>query len=251
MTHVLQDLGFTVVPVGEELHGSASITPHMWLPGTSVLRASILAMWTDVLTGLLAVDAVAPRVPVTLQLEVHLYQPPAEVTRVRAVGRRVKVGRTVVVSGADFTDEGGEPLATGTGLFMASPDQSRTMPPPPSDEELVELAPSLRVPLADRAGCERLAPGVAAVVRRDDGLNASGSVNGGLLALAVEEAAVSVQPGATLAMMTMRYLRPVHVGPAVATATSRGGLGQVSVTDSGRNDVLAVVATTRAFAPGS
>ena len=45
----------------------------------------------------------------------------------------------------------------------------------------------------------------------------------------------------------MHYLQPVRVGPAVATAEVRGGLGRVEVRDAGQDDRLAVVATTRTF----
>jgi len=39
----------------------------------------------------------------------------------------------------------------------------------------------------------------------------------------------------------------VRVGPAVARATVRSGVGEVVVTDRGRGDALAVLATTRTF----
>jgi hypothetical protein len=85
---------------------------------------------------------------------------------------------------------------------------------------------------------------------RPDGLNASGTLNGGLLALVVEEAALSAAPpGATLASLSMRYAQPVRVGPAVAEADVRDGLGDVVVRDAGRDDRLAVIATTRTFPP--
>jgi hypothetical protein len=45
----------------------------------------------------------------------------------------------------------------------------------------------------------------------------------------------------------MHYQQPVRVGPAVATAEVRAGLGRVEVRDAGREDRLAVVATTRIF----
>jgi acyl-coenzyme A thioesterase PaaI-like protein len=83
---------------------------------------------------------------------------------------------------------------------------------------------------------------------RPDGLNASGTLNGGLLALAVEEAALSAEPGTTLASLSIRYAQPVRKGPAVAHAEVRDGLGQVVVRDQGRDDRLAVIASTRAFA---
>ena len=49
----------------------------------------------------------------------------------------------------------------------------------------------------------------------------------------------------------MRYVQPVRVGPAVAEADVRDGLGNVVVRDAGREGRLAVIATTRTFAsPG-
>jgi hypothetical protein len=73
-------------------------------------------------------------------------------------------------------------------------------------------------------------------------------VNGGLLALAVEEAVLSTLPPATtLSMLAMRYLRPVRVGPAVAEAVAHGRVAEVTVVDHGRGDDVAVLATARAF----
>lgn len=90
-------------------------------------------------------------------------------------------------------------------------------------------------------------PGVAVLARADDGLNASNTINGGLIALAVEEAALSRAPGATLSSLAMRYLRPARIGPVVATAARYGELARVQVRDAGNDDRLAVVATTRTF----
>jgi acyl-coenzyme A thioesterase PaaI-like protein len=113
---------------------------------------------------------------------------------------------------------------------------------------LTELeAGRLGLPFAERAGCERREPGIAVLPRSEDGLNAAGTVNGGLIALAVEEAALSLTPESTLSTMALRYLRPVRSGPAVATATVRAGLGRVDVRDAGGDDRPAVTATTRAL----
>ena len=146
-----------------------------------------------------------------------------------------------------FTSDDGDPIAVGGGSFMVAPDPSLRLPstlsldgPPPVQ--------SLRVPLAQRAGCERREPGVAVLPRSDDGLNSSNTVNGGLIALAAEEAALSLAPGgATLSSLSLRYLRPVRVGPAVATAQTRSGLGQIEVRDAGNENRLSVLATARFF----
>jgi acyl-coenzyme A thioesterase PaaI-like protein len=224
----------------------------MWAPTTASLRTSILAAWTDHAAGYLAIDLLGPRIPTTLELDVHLYQPAPGHGTVHAVARNIKAGRAVVVLTVEFTGDGDEPIAVGTGSFMAVPDPSLTLPPEVGRPEAIEdRGVRLAVPLAERAGCERREPGVAVLPRTDDGLNSAGTINGGLVALAVEEAALSLTPGATLASMALRYLRPARVGPAVATADVLAGLGRVEVRDAGSDDRLAVVATTRTFAlPG-
>ena len=48
--------------------------------------------------------------------------------------------------------------------------------------------------------------------------------------------------------MSMRYVQPVRVGPAVAHAELLEGLADVVVRDEGREGRVAVIATTRAAA---
>ncbi len=244
--HILAELGFTTRRVGDEIQGTASISPQMHVPGTMHLRTSILAAWADTLAGLLAVHAMAPRVPVTLELDVHLYRPAPASGTVRGVGKTVKTGRSVFVAGVEFTSEAGEPIAIAAGSFMSAPDPAAKLPstlsvdaPPPVER--------LCMPLAERARCERRNPGVAVLPRSEDGLNSSNSVNGGLIALAAEEAALSLAPGGTLCSLGLRYLQAVCVGPVVATARVLNGLGQVELRDSGHANRLSVTATARTF----
>lgn len=246
-THVLMELGFGVTREGDELHGSAPIVPEMLVPGTDCLRTSILATWTDTVAGLLVVDVVRPRVPVTLELDVHLYEPPRDCGSVQAVGRLAKVGRSVVVPTVELMDEHGTPLGFGTGSFMVAPDPELRMPDTTSIDQRHPGDGRLAQPLAERVGLELRAPGVAVLPHTADGLNASNTMNGGLLALAVEEAALSLTPGATIASLALRYLQPVRFGPAVATAEVRDGLGRVEVVDAGNAHRRAVLATTRIF----
>jgi acyl-coenzyme A thioesterase PaaI-like protein len=247
---VVRELGFTLRRERDEFHGTAAVVPEMWVPGTRTLRASILAVWADVAAGHHAMDLLQPRVPVTLELDVHVYAPDHECSEVQAVARSVKAGRSVVVAEVAFADERGEPLAVATASFMAAPDPALTLLPEHLEAVMKEPAepPRLTVPFAERARCERQGPGVAIVHHADDALNASNTLNGGLLALAVEEAALSCTPGTTLASLAMRYLRPVRTGPAIARADVHHGLGRVEVRDAGDGDRLAVAATTRAFA---
>jgi acyl-coenzyme A thioesterase PaaI-like protein len=244
--HIIMELGLVIARDGDGLKGSALITPEMHVPGAPVLRTSVLAAWVDHLAGMLAVEVTAPQVPVTLDLDVQLYRPGPFSGQVHGASRAVKVGRSVFVASVEFTTDDGEPLGFGTASFMSSRDPGATMPTKLSLEAPM-VARRLSVPLAERAGCERTGVGVATLSRSDDGLNAANTVNGGLIALVAEEAALSLVPGTTLSSLSLRYLQPVRIGPVVATATHRSGLGRVEVRDQGSDSRLSAVATTREF----
>jgi len=247
--HILSELGFAVGRAGDGVLGSAQVVPEMWMPGTTSLRTSILATWVDHVSGLAAIGVLAPRVPVTLELDVHVYEQAPSHGTVHVASRLVKAGRSVVVCGVDITDNDGHLVAIGAASFMAAPDPRLELPTHISLDALPTTSRGLlRLPFAERAGCRRGEPGVAVLPRSADGLNASGTVNGGLIALVVEEAALSLTPGATLSSMALRYLRPVRTGPAVATADVRAGLGRVEVRDAGGDDRPVVTATTRTSA---
>ncbi|HEY5395164.1 MAG TPA: hotdog domain-containing protein [Trebonia sp.] len=245
-SHLLQELGFAVRQDGEALHGSASVTPYMQVPGVPCVRASILASWADMLCGMLSMRAFGGRVSVTLELDVHLYRPAPGAGTVTAVGRQVKAGRSVFVGEVEFADADGEMFGFSTGSFMVAPDTT-LRPPRLTGFDVPPSEVRLRMPLAERADCKRQAPGVAVLHKSEDGLNAARTVHGGLIALAAEEAVLSLAPGTSLSSLAVRYLQPVRVGPAVATASVRDGLGRVSLRDSGNGDRLAVTATTRTF----
>ncbi|MBF6174908.1 PaaI family thioesterase [Nocardia blacklockiae] len=238
-------MGFSTRRVGEELHGSAEITPEMHVPGAAALRTSVLATWADTVSGLLASLVMGPRVPVTLELDVHLYRPAPAAGEVRAVGRTVKVGRSVFVAECEFSVDD-EPIAFSGSSFMVAPDPDVQLPSWLS----VDLPPSaerLPAPLAERARCERVAPGTATLPRTEEGLNASGTVNGGLLALAAEESVLSLAPGDSLSFLGLRYLLGARVGPVVAEARRHGDLARVEVRDSGNDNRITTLATARTF----
>jgi acyl-coenzyme A thioesterase PaaI-like protein len=247
--HVLQALGWGVSRAGDELHGKGQVVPEMHVPGTSHLRTSILVAWADTVAGLLAADVIGPKVPVTLELDVHLYRPAPASGTVRGVGRAVKSGRSVFVATVDFSDDHGETFALAAGSFMAARDPSVRLPARLSVDLIVPAESRLATPFADHAGCTRVEPGVASLTKSDAALNSSNTVNGGLIALAAEESALSLTPGTTLSSLGLRYLQPARVGPVVAQALVQDGLGRVEVRDSGNGDRLCVLATSRVFGP--
>ena len=244
--HLLSELGITSRVVDGELLSTGALSPHMHVPGTDQLRTSILACWADMLGGTLTMQAIAPRVPVTLELDGQLYRPAPTAGRLQAVGRIAKTGRSVNVIEVEFLDSRGEIFGFSGSSFMAAPDASITLPPR-SRADRPPREPTLGLPLADRAGCKRQQPGMAVLPRTEDGLNGVGTIHGGLLALVAEESVLSLVPGQTLSALGLRYLQPARVGPAVATATICAGVGRVQVRDAGRDDRLAVTATARTF----
>ncbi len=241
---MLSDLGLSVTRHGDGRRGTATVFPEMHVPGTSHLRTSILATWADTLAGHLVMDLLSPRVPVTLDLDVHVYGPPPGDGIVNGAGQVLKAGRSVFVVRVDFTTEQGDPIGFAAASFMAAPDTSLTIAltglerPAPTGKQL-------HVAFADRAGCQRREPGVAVLSSSDESLNASNTLNGGLIALLVEEAALSLSPGLTLSSLALRYLQPVRIGPAVARATLQGDLAHIEMCDAGNDNRLCVVATTR------
>jgi acyl-coenzyme A thioesterase PaaI-like protein len=243
----VNDLGLAMEAVGDELHGWADVVPTMWAPGTEMLRASVAMTWADALLGLHAMKALAPRLTVTLELDTHLFDDVAGVERVHARSRLVKAGKTVIFTTLDFFSDDGRLVGFGSGSFMAIPDPQWLAPP--LEEVLARFGRPrgrLVVPLAERIGCERIEPGTAVLPCFPAVHNASQAINGGMLAVAVEEAALSVDDEARwMESMHLRYLRSVRVGPAVARADVHYGTGRVEVHDAS-TDAVAAIATTRA-----
>ncbi len=247
--HIISELGLSVVSTGTEMIGTAKIQPELHVPGTTCLRTSALALWADVVCGMVAALHTAPRVPVTLDLSLDLVAPPTDVEFVRLIGRMVKAGRSAITTEFTIVDGHDELIGHGGAAFMIAPDVSLMLPD--NAETLQSMAarvPRLQQPYAQRANCERLQPGVASPPHTDETGNAAGTLQGGLLALVAEEAVLSIAPpeSTPLVSLDLRYLLAwARVGPAIATAELHGALARVEVRDGGSNDRLCVLATGR------
>ncbi|OAA27369.1 uncharacterized protein UG55_100820 [Frankia sp. EI5c] len=250
VSHIVSELGLAIALDGPKLVGRATVVPEMCVPGSVAVRTSVLATWVDVLTGTLCIRAMAPRIPVTLDLEVQVLNPPAAGDTVTIEADIVKQGRTVLVSEARAYVGGSRtPAAFAVTSFIASPDPSHVFPP--------DFRPPLRLnvgrlsaPLAERAQCAVGTPGTAEVPRRNDGLNSAGGIQGGLVALVAEEAAASLaDEPALLRFLNLRYLRPFAVGPARATAERHGDTCLVHLTDAGAGRLSAIATAQLADAP--
>jgi acyl-coenzyme A thioesterase PaaI-like protein len=244
-SHIVAEMGFTVAVDGPGAVGRAEIFPEVCVPGSATLRTSVLATWVDVVTGWLAVASMAPRIPLTLDLEVQVVEPVTAGDTILVEASVVKHGRSVFVTEARFRRQAAGLVAVGTASFIASPNPDHRFPPGfrtlPPRQDVIRMPE----PLAERAGCRVVTPGTAEVPRQPRGLNSSGGIQGGLVALAAEEAAASLaETPAYLETLNLRYLRPFAVGPARAVAERHGDLSLVRLTDAG-TDKLGAAATAR------
>lgn len=242
--HIVAELGLRVEVAGADRHGFAEIVPAMCVPGTSLARTSVLATFADVIAGTVAGQAVHPRIPLTLDLELQLHGPVRAGDRLELVSTPVKTGRTVTVCETTFRNtRTGDLTATSFASFIASPNPAHVFAD--GFPRVLHVPDPLRVPLAERIGSARLAPGTAEVPKRPDGLNASGAIQGGIVAFAAEEAVLSLLDHPTaLSSLTVRYLRPVSTGPGRATAEVHGRAATVRIVDAGTGK-LCTLATAR------
>lgn len=241
---IITELGLTTADVGETITGRAPIVDPACVPGSGVLRTSVLATWADILTGLLAGKTITPRIPLTLDLDIQVVAPAPSGTEVVAVAEVVKAGRSIVVCEVEFRDrESNQPIALGQASFMASPNPEHVQTG--EFDRTLRAGRVLRVPLAERARLRIIEPGTVEVPRSADGLNGAGGIQGGLVALAIEEAAASWRPEPVLmASLVLRYLKPFAVGPARAVAEPTGDVAIVRVRDVGQAK-LGAIATVR------
>lgn len=243
---VVAQLGLYVEVDGGTATARGEVHPEMCLPGTDRLRTSVLATWADVVTGFIAVQAMSPRIPLTLDLEVQVEQAPAAGSAVVCEAATLKVGRSVLVTEAAFRDvRTGAPLAAALASFIASPNPEHVFAS--EFPTVVDMSAPPRGPLAARAGCTVVAPGVAEIPHRPGNLNSSGAIQGGMVALVAEEAATSLlDTPAPLRSLSVRYLRPLSAGRARAVATAgAGGLAVVRISDAGTGK-LGTIVTARA-----
>jgi acyl-coenzyme A thioesterase PaaI-like protein len=239
---ILAELGLRTRIDAEQVGGTALVVDELCAPATSVLRTSVLGTWADVLAGAVACEAIDPRIPLTLDLEVQVLQPIRSGTQVAMGSSAVKVGRTVILTETWFREEGDDALAAIAYLsFIASPDPGHVWPGErPRFQELARRP--LEQPLAQRFGSRIVAPGVVEVPHRGDGLNLSGAIQGGLVALGIEEAALSAAGvPAYLDSLLVRYLRP-SLADARAVAEAHGDRAVVRLADAA-TDRLAATAT--------
>jgi acyl-coenzyme A thioesterase PaaI-like protein len=221
-------------------------------------------------SGSLANKSVAPRIPLTVDLTLHMLRP-LDGPRVTMTARTLKVGRTTTVaetlffSGSDPLSGSipgdTEPVAVSHTTFMVSPRPEDVMeevfwhrPPTPA---------RMSAPIMEQIGAVVLGPGIVELARVPYVMQPSGTVQGGAVALIAELAASTALGAGVLGAgvlgagvlgnpvtnLEIRYVSAVRVGPARTSATILGpGVARVEVRDAGNEDRLTALVIARASA---
>lgn len=203
--------------------GWAWNVPELCVPGTDWPHVSVLLTLADIVVGILAGAATAPRVSVTVDFRVRLLRRPPP-GRYQADGRVLRTGRTLTVGETRFVVPGeADPFAMAVGTFVASPRPVDVRPDGFEGRSVPRERPTLAVPFTERLALDVHAPGVAEVPLRADLTNSTGTIQGGVLALLGEMAAqtiASAAAGRTFVVddLDVRYLRASRVGPARSDA---------------------------------
>jgi acyl-coenzyme A thioesterase PaaI-like protein len=236
------DFSFEVSDDGVSMLGSATFTDTLRSPGSSLVRPSLLATIADCVTGVPACQATAPRLAVTLDIVVRIVADRMD-DQLDISAQIIKKGRSTVATEVCFSNATtGDPAALSYLTFMASPRPQDVAPPLFGG---MRTTGSMPVAFPDFVGLRVLEPGVAEIELSPFVAQASGTLQGGVVALLGEMAAESLSGGTVLDLDT-RYLTAVRVGPARTTAVSLGGgLVRVQVHDVGTGNRLAALVTAR------
>ncbi|HEY1465511.1 MAG TPA: hypothetical protein VGF11_00535 [Acidimicrobiales bacterium] len=238
----LQDIGYTHDISGGVSRGWLQITDELRAPGSSQVRASVLATMADVWTGSLAGMACAPKLALTLDLTARIVGDVGG-DRLDIMGTLLKQGRTTIVAETEFRHPvTGAVVALSHATFVASPRPQDVIGPLSTART---SGNSLGRPIAEALGMQVLSPGVVVIERGPYVNQQAGTLQGGVVAVLAERAAESLA-GARVLELEVRYLSAVRVGPARTSALALDDhTVRVEARDIGNDDRLAAVVMAR------
>lgn len=255
--HLLRDLGIAGRHQPDLAVNTIAVTPG--LSGADGVRLGVLATLLDVTGAPIALAGVRPDWIATSDLRIHRLRP-CHGTQLRAETRPLRVGsRSVVVEAALFVDSETAPCATGRMAFARIPGSSTaaTIDPAP-DSRPVTFAMEGGNPLVDSivntCGMVLVGPGQLRFEKSDYVINSFGTVNGGVLTLAAEVAAVSAAGGGDALDLAIHYLEQIGDGPVAVTAEVMRDEGShrlcaVRIEDRSTGRLVAVADVTVAATP--
>lgn len=223
----------TWVPVRDDLLGA-----------DGSVRFAALAFAVDSAVGMTAGFSSLPNWVVTTDIDLRVFAD-VRVGPVRTEAETRRAGRTQVLAEARLYDEGQGNLLVAHATAnhgVLSPENGAPLDVfPVGVLQVQQSEPTpVRPPMGERFGARTVAPGVAELAMADNARNPWGILHGTLHTLLAEDATRSLVDGRIVAA-TIRFVAPVRVGPARATATVLGGDGRqiavrVEVRDAGTGD---------------
>lgn len=259
--HLLRDLQIHGSRSGDEVRNATEVVDGM-RDDTGGLRLGVMATLLDTSGAAVALTAVQPDWIATADLSAHALRPVrggwAEVAC-----RPLRVGAGRVVVEAAMVDDNGVECAGGLMAFARIPGSATTatIRERAGDSTLartMEGGVPLTDSILDRCGFEPVGPGQLRFEKAEYVRNSFGTVNGGVMALAAEAAAVSACGEGRAVDLHVHYLEQIGDGPAGVSAevvrhTEQDRLCQVRITDlaDGRLAAVADVNVSVGASPSS
>jgi len=239
------------------------IEPYPEVCHRGVLRPTVLAAAVDLVGSFHGREVAGTDALLTTDLSVRVPARPTP-ARLTVQGRPLRVGRSVITSESVFEADGVS-VAYGQTSFRRVAREAALAVPAASElavpQEFVCLP--LERPLVEEVGVEVRDPdcGRVEVVMRDALRNAEGGMQGALVALLVEVAALALADAAcrvpqVVTELDLRYLAAGRTGPIVSEAHwiagPAGETVRVELRDRGHGDRITTAAIARvAPVPGS
>lgn len=245
--HLLRRLGISLVPDAHDatvLYSSVPLPPQVFVDGH--FRLSVVAAMVDMAAGTMSVQLTLPDWTATFDMASHRLGEAEPGTVADAVTRLVRAGKNLVVCETTVTASG-HPIVYAETTFSRLPHREGAPVATGFDKPkyLGVGEEPLPASLSEVIGFR---PGSAGVVEFDLQRfirNSTGSIQGGVSQMAMEEAALNLAgPGSTLDFLHVYYLAAAKVGPYQAVAIplrteAHGVTGRVEVRDSGNERALA------------
>ena len=234
------------------------VEPYPEICRGGVLRATIVASAIDLVGGFTTRALAGVDATFTADLSLRIPTPGCP-ARLVAHAETLRAGRRLVTTGVRLEDDTGATFAEGVTTFTRiARDPSEVADPAAlATPDTIPRHP-LEAPLEQVVGIERQpdAPGRVRVPLRDALRNPEGIMQGALVALLIEEAALDLaHPAigdAAITSLDLRYLAAATDGPIVGQATRVGSaeasMIRVELRDAGRDDRLTATAFVRVAA---
>jgi acyl-coenzyme A thioesterase PaaI-like protein len=248
--HVLRMLGIALDQTAQGEAGASEVGVSM--PVTPAIcgadgnaRLAVIGTMVDLAAGVMAVRSTAPDWTATFELTIHHIAPAPPGTMLAGRCRLVRGGRNTVVS-ETLVEADGEPCAYSevTYIRFPRPVDARAATPGTGVVDYRQTEPPLAVPIDELIGFRADAAGQVGFDLSAPIRNSFGSIQGGMSAVALEQAALSTRSADAIGtFLHVYYVSPAKVGPYVARATplrsvAGGTTCRVELRDAGADRVL-------------